>query len=158
MSKKLGVILAGFLTVSVNSFASSVDKEMIQLAHCSGIITGNSLIDYYITGAITKKELKDDIIMANVLYIDRVFKKNYKKDELMGFDSLAATARDNITQKANDETYGTFEFESVIKCYKKISFTLAKRMEKNDPLDDKVLRITEQQSEKIIDIYDALTQ
>lgn len=60
----------------------------------------------------------NSIKVANSLYFKKVLENNYSKEEISQYDILSASAMDELTRSANNETFGTQEYEEVISCYK----------------------------------------
>ena len=139
-------ILKLFIGVSLLSSlvnAEQLDREMTQIAICSGILKGNSLIDYH-SNNITKPEMLEALNFANYLYVEQILIKKPSKTAILQYDSLSASNTDRLSNAVNTETFGTSEFEEIISCYKKFSTLL---LNKNN-LDSKVKEITNKVSEE----------
>ncbi len=52
----------------------------------------------------------NSIKVANSLYFKKVLENNYSKEEISQYDILSASAMDELTRSANNETFGTQEY------------------------------------------------
>lgn len=142
-------ICASLLASFVN--AEPLDREITQIAMCSGILKGNSIIDYH-SDSITKAEMLETLKFANYLYIEQILIKKPSQALILQYDSLSASNMDRLSTAFNTETFGTSEFEEVIGCYKKFSTLLLNK----DNLDSKVKEITNKVSEENLHNIDAV--
>lgn len=148
--KILKLVMGVSLVISIIN-ADLLDREITQIAICSGVLKGNALIDYH-TDAITKSEMLEALNFANYLYVEQLLIKKPSKTAILQYDSLAGANTDRLSNAFNTETFGASEFEEIIGCYKKFSTLLLNK----DKLDLKVKEVSKKISEENLHNIDAI--
>ena len=130
--KYITVLVAVFvLGVTLKSKANELDNA----AACSGVVLGNSAIDYSLGD---ENSFNEGVRVAITAYLSEVLQSSAAKADIEIADQILATNTDKIINAANTETFDANVYEEVVKCYRRVASLLLKNR-----------KIIEQNSDKI---------
>ena len=131
-----------FFAVCVLGFTpKSKANELDNAAACSGVVLGNSSIDYSLGD---EASFNEGVSLAITAYLSEVLGNSSANEDIAIADQILATNTDKIINAANTETFDATVYEEVVKCYRRVASLLLKNRKIIDQHNDKIDKLINQ--------------
>ena len=119
-------IIIFFAILSLGVTLKSKANELDNAAACSGVVLGNTAIDYSLGD---ETNFNEGVRIAINAYLSEVLQSSAAKADIEIADQILAANTDRIINAANTETFDSNVYEDVVKCYRRVASLLIKNRE-----------------------------